>query len=337
MGQQTYPDKKVRDKILREMRKERGLYTGKDDESFKSDEQVKRELALKGVLPKPSYSTPLKKKLNIREYLQSAEERGQRMKEMSPQSESYIEVELPDEAILNFLGDYHFGSPHTINRRIGQELEVIKNTPNSWVVLMGDLLEGIHWGGVSGAEQSQTLDEQRGFLRALFDELEGKVIMGTGGEHDSKWASKTGSDPYFDFTERTGAPYIRGVAEVKIKIGEQEYDMVVQHRARGHSMYNKNHPTFREARFELQGGMIYASAHTHRKQISQETIRRFGGAEKVTHISIGTYKSGDVYGDQQGFVSQNPKEMFGAAIRLRKDTKLVEVEYDILEAHRRWA
>ena len=67
--------------------------------------------------------------------------------------------------------------PNTNHERIQQELEVIKNTPFSYLALTGDLLHGIHWGGAGGAEQTGTLDEQRMFLGAVFKELKGKVLF----------------------------------------------------------------------------------------------------------------------------------------------------------------
>jgi hypothetical protein len=180
------------------------------------------------------------------------------------------------------------------------------------------------------------LNEQYQFLRALFGEMRGKILFGVSGEHCSKWATKTGQDPYSILYEVSGAPYIRGTGEVEIEVGDQIYKLVVAHKMRGHSVYNKNHPTFREARFNLQGGDVYVNAHNHQKQISQEAIRTFGGSRMITHISIGTYKTGDEYGDRQGFVRQTPNEMYGASILLHKEEKLVEVLPDILRATKNW-
>lgn len=324
----------IYDKETIKMLKERGIYTNPDESSFKSDREVKRELALEGRLPEIQFNTPLKVPLSIDYYLQRASERSKSMKEQNPKSENFIEMSLPETSLVSVWGDLHMGAVETDNERIQQELNTILNTPNSYLIFLGDLVEGIFWGGASGSEQSQTLDEQRMFLNSLFTAVRGKVLFAIGGEHDQKWASKVSGSPYLNFTERTKAPYIRGVAEVEINIGEQKYKLVAQHQARGSSMYNKNHPTFREARFELQDADIYLSAHTHKKQISQETIRKFGRSDIVTHISTGTYKKADNYGDMMGYPHQLAKEMYGASIILHKDKKLVEVNYDILEMHK---
>jgi len=475
--------------------KERGIYRGPNEEDFKSDREIKRELALKGILPKIDFETEIKYPKDVNYYLSKSAKVGEQQKEMSPRAEHFVKVTLPDTSIISVLADLHFGQSTMHEERLQQELEVILNTPNSYVLLNGDLLHGIHWGGAAGTEQNTSLDEQRGFLRSLFDALEGKVILATSGEHDcvdektqaytkrgwlnydeieeddefltlnpkteklewheyeyfhkydevdlpmvriktrdfdflgtknhrmfikgrrnnkydfrsaeefskqdwgnelipmastfgrlnvckrgglrfnspkkissienytgvvwditvpnenflvrrngkeyftgnSKWASKSGSDPYFDFTERTGAPYVRGVAEVEINVGNKQiYKGVTQHRARGHSMYNKNHPTFREARFELQGADFYISSHTHTKQISKETIREHGGARDILHISTGPYATGGEYSERSGYPRQDPKELFGASFRLHKDEKYIDSEYSILKAHEKW-
>ena len=330
---QVYKTEAERKKWKEDYMKEKGLYYPHGE--FKSDKQIKRELALKGDFPK--FESNVKHPRDVYYYLDRAKMIGDLMKESSPRADREIKLTLPRTSILNISGDWHFGHPNTNVDRIKQELEVIENTPDSYLVLTGDLLHGIHWGGAGSAEQCATLDEQRLFLASLFTKLKGKVLLGISGEHDSKWAAKTGSDPYFDFTERSGAPYVRGIAEVEMTVGEQEYKMVNQHKARGHSMYNKNHPTLRQSRFGLQGADIYTSNHNHRKQISQEAVRVFGGARIITHVASGAYISGDEYGDRQGFPKLKPEEMYGVSLRVHADRDLVEVEYDILEAHRKWA
>lgn len=312
-----------------------GLYY--PDGSFKDQNQIKRDQALRGELPEMSIDSSIKLPLDVYTYLDASRERGMQIRELSPRSDSQVDVRLPRTSIINVLGDIHFGHPETDTERLKQELELIRNTPDSFIIFNGDLVDGIFWGGASGGEQSANLDEQRFFLASLFNALKGRVIVGTSGEHDRKWATKSGADPYFDFSERTGAPYVRGTAELRLKVGFIEYKIAVGHRKRGHSMYNKNHPTYRESRFELQDADIYISSHTHRKQISQEAIRKFRRADMITHISTGTYKGGDVYGDQQGYIPQLDKEKYGVSFRVHENRKLVEVDYSIVEAHRKWS
>lgn len=318
------------------MAKEQGLFY--PDGDFRSEGEIRRQMALDGRLPQMEFNTPVKFPKDADDYLARASNHAKQMRELAPQSENnFVEVTLPRTSIINFWGDLHAFHEMTDHDRIRQELEVMRYTGDSYVVMGADLVDGIFWGGESGGEQVMSLTQQQTAMRAIFNALRGKVMLGVSGEHDSKWAAKTGGDPYAEFSERSHAPYVRGIGEVLIHCGKQDYRMVVQHKPKGFSMYNKNHGTFRQARFGLQDADIYANFHTHQKQIAQETIRKFGKSTIVTHISGGAYKAGDGYGDRSGYVQMTPQEMYGCSIRIHADRKLVEVSYDILEAHRRWA
>jgi len=314
---------------------ERGIFTD-DKGGFKSDKEIKREAALNGELY-PIYKDGVVRPKTLHDYIYQAEERKKSMIEMSEISKNYLNIELPESSILVFTGDWHYGDLQTKNERILQEIEAVKNSPNTYIVLLGDLLNGIFWGGESQSEEVSNMNEQRGFIKAVFKELKGKILWAHSGEHDSKWAAKTGADPYTMLIDEAGAPYIRGVGEIVVNIGDQEYKIVSQHKASGHSMYNKNHPTYKEARFTLQNSDIYVSAHNHQKQVSQEAIRKFGNQSScVTHIAIGPYKTKDSYGDRSGFVPQTEEQMYGVAVKLHKRNKIVELEPDILRAIERW-
>jgi hypothetical protein len=180
------------------------------------------------------------------------------------------------------------------------------------------------------------MDEQHGYMRTLFKKLNKKVLVGISGEHDSKWASKSGADPYGTFPEQTGAPYIRGVAELDIDVGNQNYRIVVAHKMPGHSMYTKTHPERRMSKFGISGADVYVGAHTHQKEHSQDVVRTFGDDQTVTYISLGPYKSSDDYAERCGFTRSMRNGMGGISVRLHADEKRVEVEPDILNAHRKW-
>lgn len=319
------------------MKERRGLYTSPDEDSFVSEEEIKRKLALAGETPAIKYDTPVKLPLGVDYYFHQAKERSRAMQEMRPQAENFIRLHLPQKSIVAVWGDLHLGGLNTDYDRIQQELEIITNTPNAYLILLGDLVDGVFWGGASGAEQSQTLDEQRGFLMALFEAIKGRVLFAIPAEHDDKWATRTGATPYFNFTEITGAPFVRGTAEVEVVVGDNEYRIVAQHKARGNSLYNKNHPTVRQSRFGLQGADIYMSAHTHRKQVSQEAVREFNGSRLITHISVGAYKSSDEYGEREGFNNMRSREMYGVAFVLHKEEKRVDVYYDVVAAFANFA
>jgi len=313
------------------LKKEAGLYTNSKDSSFKTTRQVRMEMQRNGELPDMQHLTPVPKTKSLNDYLDTADKRSKQIKELDGKSNNHVKVSFPDTTAVHVLGDLHIGNPNTDHRRIAREVEAIKNSEDK-VILAGDLVDGIFWGGESQSEQSLNLSEQRGALRGIFRSLRDKIVVAVSGEHDDKWASKTGGSPYEILAGETGAPYVRGIAEVEAQVGEEDYNVVVAHKMRGHSMYNKNHPTMRMSKFNLPGGDVYVSAHNHQKQISQEAVREIGNkTRQVTHIAIGPYKTKDGYGDRSGFVEQGDEQLGGASFRMHSKRKKVDVEPNIEE------
>ena len=314
--------------------KEFGIFRSGNESSFQSDKEVRKKLILDGQFPE-IHQKDFSKRKSLSYWTQRAEQRSQDLNEATGVLDTLLQVELPPWAIIALMGDFHFGHPKTDHKRIEQEVLAIKDSKRGFVVLGGDLVDGMWWGGNSQSEQSANLEEQYRFLNSLFDELKGRVVVAVSGEHDSKWASKAGIDPYILMTEVSNIPYVRGIAEVTINTGNQRYDLVTAHKLRGHSMYNNVHPEMRAGK-ELQGADIYSGHHTHTKGYSQQAIRSFGDSKVVSYISNGPYKNTDDYGERSGFTRQKTDQLFGHLIQLNPEQKDVKIDDDILSGIRRW-
>lgn len=277
----------------------------------------------------------LQKPKNFKDYTNLAIKRSQEHREFSPQAQGQVTIRVPDDAVVNFISDVHAFHPTTHHERLQEEVEAIKKNKKAVVILGGDLVEGVHWGGAGGSEQVGSLDEQKGFLKSLFKELKGQVVGAVSGEHDSKWAAKTGADPYSDFQETTGAPYKRGLLEVKIIAGDQEYTGLIAHKMRGNSIYNNMHPPMRASR-EVQGHDLYLAGHTHRKAVGVQPVRDKEGAKAVAFGVGGPYKEEDEYTQRSGWISQKEKQLYGFAVRLDPSSKRIEIDEDIVKANKKW-
>jgi len=316
------------------MSTEKGIYKGKNEGSFEDEKSVKRRLILEGKFPE-IHEKDFEKRKSVSFWTRRAEKRSEDLGETTGNLDEVLRVNLPDNPIICTMGDVHFGNPKTIYKRIEEEVTAIKNCPRASVILGGDLVDGFFWGGATQSEQSANIEEQYRFLGTLFDELKGRVIVAVSGEHDSKWASKTGIDPYVIMGEHSNIPYIRGVAEVAINTGKQRYDFVIAHKLRGHSVYNATHPQIRAGR-ELQGADVYCGFHNHTKGSSQQPIRSFGESRVVTYIASGAYKRSDDYSERNGYARQDLKQLFGHALLLDSKNKDITINNDVLEGIRRW-
>lgn len=314
---------------------ERGIYL--PDGTFMSEGDIKRRLAHQET--RAEFLSRIPKSPDLKRYLEIAKERANQANEMSSRNDGTISVGVVAEAIIAYMGDFHLGHPNVDHKRIEDEVNAVAGTKGAYVAMMGDMVDGVFFGGSAQGENTLNITEQHGLLKAIRKTLNGKVLFGVGGEHDQKWASKTGADPYANFSEETGAPAVRGIVEAEIKSGDDTWNVVAAHKMRGHSMYNKTHPDMRQSRFGIQGADVYVSAHTHQKGVAQEQIRDFGeDSHEVTHISIGPYKSGDEYSQREGFPKQTTDEQGGVATKLTKrdGKKHVETDPDIVSAIKKW-
>ena len=311
---------------------ERGSGLFASDGSYRSASEIKRKLALQGQLPPIIEGAPERK--SFKDYATIAIARSKDAKEFSRQAQGKVKVIVADDCILNFLADFHAFHPETDHERIFQEIEVIMETPKSYIVFGGDLIEGIFWGGAS-MEQIGSLDEQRGFLRELWKRTKGRVVAAVSGEHDSKWAAKTGADPYGEFTELSGGVYKRGLLELTLEAGDEAYSGLVAHRLRGNSIYNNLHPPMRASR-EIQGHDFYLSGHTHRKGVAIQAVRDKDGARDVAFGVSGPYKGTDEYTQRSGWIEQKTKQLYGFTLRFNPYEKRIEIDEDVVNANKKW-
>ena len=311
--------------------KENGLFINPNE--FRSDREIKRKLAMNGDLP--TLITPLPSAGDFTYWADRFEKRQDEYKEHSPRSDNNISIKFHDDAIINFIGDIHTGNPDSDYKRLRQEIEVICNTPQSYVVLVGDIVDGYFFNPAQ-FEQIEQTPEQWKYIDSMLRYLaqHKKLLAAWGGDHD-QWATKMGCDPYGQFSDKFGAYYMKGVGYIHAECGDNEYKITAAHRMPGFSMYNNVHPQMRNERFGGGAGSdIIVSGHTHKKGHSEQAFQEFGGAaHKVHYISLGPYKPEDDYSRKLGFAKQSPEQMYGCAIRISKDTKHVIYYDDILDAN----
>ncbi len=311
---------------LNDIMQEKGIFINPDE--FESDKHIKRKLASE----LPVMETPKTFPRNW-EYWSDRFKREQNIyRETSEIETDHVTISFKGDTIINFIGDAHVGASTTHYDRLEKEIKSIMETPNSYVILVGDLVDGFFFNPAQMEEVAQT-PEQFLYMHALIDYLakNKKLLIAYGGDHDG-WSKKMGADSYEQFN-KLGAYYMHGVGHLTAKIDDQEYKITGAHRLPGFSMYNNVHPQMRASK-EIQGADIYFSGHNHAKGHSEQSIPMFGGeARKVHFISIGPYKSSDEYSRKIGYPQQSPESMYGSAVVLHANTKEVSYFDDILKAN----
>lgn len=318
------------------MERDKGIYTGPKDRDFKTDLDIKREVLMSDPDNKPTVHTPLPTKQGWVYWSDRFQERQKQYIEVAQGEQKHIEISFPDTVCLNLIGDLHAGSAWTDYDRIAKEAETIVSTPNSYVLALGDWVDGFFWNPAQ-MEQVEQVPEQIQYMNSLleFYASHKRLLVAWGGDH-CNWSKKLGSDAFSNFSDRFGAHYIYGVGYLTATVGDETYKISAAHRHNGSSIYNKAHAAMRLYKDNAEGADIVVTAHTHQKAHLRQSVKEFGGnARKVDYISVGPYKADDDYARKMGFGTQHPNEMYGSAIILHKDTKKIEYHDDILEANDR--
>lgn len=307
-----------------------GLYY--PDGTFKDDSEIKRDLYERSIFPDPILETPLPEDRNFA-YWSGRFRRRQAEFLETRERVDHVEIRFSETTCLNFIGDIHAGSPDTRHERLEREVEVIVNTPNSYILLFGDAIDGYFW-NPGQFDQVEQVPEQIEYYHALIRYLSDKkkLLVGWGGDHDG-WADKMGHSANARFSRDTGAYYMHGVGYVTAKVGDQVYNITGTHRPQGASIYNNAHGAMRLGR-DAEGSDIVVTAHQHSKAVTQQPVKEYAGRGRlVTYIALGAYKSTDKWTQKMGFANNPTESMFGASVIIDKDMKRVTPFYDILQAN----
>jgi predicted phosphodiesterase len=312
-----------------------GIYTGPSEDSFKDDSQIKRELYLAGDHPSPTFVTPLSPVKNFQDYSAQFRER------QASRQETYqdrAEVQLFDTSLINFQSDLHIGGEDTDYARIEQEAELIVNTPNSYVVLLGDLIDNFSF-NPPAHETLDVVPEQIRFARQLIKYYADnkKLLAVWQGNHDY-WSMRQGVELYDYLLQDIETYYFFGVGYMDFMVNDEHYKVCGSHQFPGSSIYNKSHPQNRAIRFGgAWGSDIVVSGHWHEKSIAQQSFTSYGGESQVaTMMALGTYKLEDGYIRNKAFSARDSQSAFGASAVLDKDRHIITPSWDIVEAHRQF-
>lgn len=107
-----------------------------------------------------------------------------------------IKIDLPrelDSIELHTFADEHLGDEHCDVKRLLQRIEHVKNTPNAYCILNGDIIDNATKTSV-GDVYSQTLNPMEQLARAveIFSPIADKCLCLTHGNHENRTARSEG-------------------------------------------------------------------------------------------------------------------------------------------------
>jgi len=212
------------------------------------------------------------------------------------QCEVRIKTDLP-YILLVGSGDWHLGSEHTDYNLFQKHMELIKETPGVYMVVVGDekdnfvnpkLKAGLFEGVLNPQQQSDMA------LGVLMD-MDEKTLARVGGNHDGWTWFQSGINVENYWQNGMQSPLMRNGGFMHLKLNKQEYVGFLHHGISiFNSSFNPNHASKRA--FEFMGPYDFMfSGHVHVAETAHSYRWTDEFAKDYVQVRTGTYKTDDQY------------------------------------------
>lgn len=209
---------------------------------------------------------------------------------------------------LVFVGDLHCGGMGVDYPRMEREFALINQMPNTWVILMGDLVDNFVYGRLINLRLNTTfsVDEEWALARKALQLVSPKLLASVGGNHDA-WTQLTSGIDYLSVLHRDEVPrvlYDPHQLRVTVTVGaEASWRLKLRHKWKGSSIYNPTHGIERASKFDKGDHFdIAVGGHTHNAAV----VRQFVNGNRMGYaIQTNTYKIHDVHAEAQGYAGSN--------------------------------
>ncbi len=206
-----------------------------------------------------------------------------------------------EKVLLVFAADQHCGGPGVDYERLYNEAKLIRETPDTYCFLLGDLLDNFIVPKLRVARDTSRfiITDEWALVRSYVRIVAPKVVGIVQGNHDS-WTDTLGGIPYFQEVMQSLSPqalYDDHELWFQLHVGDHSWRVKLRHSWRGNSIWNATHAIERAARQDGDFD-IGIGAHTH----VGACVRTFSIGEQWKLAGMaGTYKAIDRYPRQKGF------------------------------------
>jgi len=222
-------------------------------------------------------------------------QQGQKLfsKAKSNQDFAKVTIDTDEPIYIMALGDGHFGSWGTDYEVLKAVTDEILNTPNLYVVLLGDLLQmSIKLRGVLEVMDNALPPKyQMMLLDSWLQEINHKVLCSTWDNHSvMREENMVGYSKYAEIFERHTI-YYNGIGHLDLKVGNETYKIAVSHFFRGYSIENPCHGGMRYMRRMANDREIAMAGDSHNPGI----IKYVDGDKVRCVVNSGTAQTNSGY------------------------------------------
>lgn len=206
----------------------------------------------------------------------------QKLRSDASWSQHSATVRVPGNDVIGIMcwGDQHIGAIGTDYKLFVELTDLILNTPNLFVAILGDVVEmAIKLRSVAEV-CAQVLDPfmQQEFIESWINEIAPKVLWATWGNHESdRNEQASGTCPIKNILARK-VPYFSGIGHVDVEVGSQAYKIATSHKFAGVTMADAGAGCKRYLRLEYPEGDAAVQGDCHRASLS---VYNEGGNTRV--------------------------------------------------------
>lgn len=181
---------------------------------------------------------------------------------------------LPDFELIQheFLGghditvipvsDVHLGSPECMEQEFIQFINMVKDTPNVYLVLGGDLIDNGTRSSVSDVfKATMPPSQQKKEMAKILEPVRERILCFVPGNHERRSGKDADDDPVYDIAAKLDLEdlYRENIAFMKIQLGIKES-------AAGHQSHGYERPSYTIVVVHGTGGGIYTGGAVNRNE-----------------------------------------------------------------------
>ena len=125
------------------------------------------------------------------------------------------------------ISDVHLGSAECMEQEFMQFLETVKNTPNLYLTLGGDLIDNGTRSSVTNVFRATMYpSEQKRMMAKLLEPVRDRILCFVPGNHERRSGKDADDDPVYDIAAKLDLEHLyrENIAFLKIQLGVQEYE-----------------------------------------------------------------------------------------------------------------
>lgn len=176
----------------------------------------------------------------------------------------FIVREFPgrEDVTIIPIADVHLGAKECMEKEFMDFVEMVKNTPNIYLILGGDLINNATRNSVSNVfEDRYRPSDQKKMMAKILEPVADRVIAGVPGNHEARSGKDADDDPLYDIMCKMDIEdrYRENIAFVKIRMGNNRSD-------------GSKNPTYVLAVVHGSGGGIYTGSAVNKNERFGYTI-----------------------------------------------------------------